>query len=232
MVKILGALSQKPTYLRFDLNIQLYNKCTFSEFQKEEHDTLDLIYEGAKFVLSHPQLFNEEVIMLECQNLFSLMIWNKVYSEKIIQEGLITNLLSLPNATTTKIVPYMLDMLISEQIPIENRIEIALKGAFLRGGSILLKDTWNSLDCLEPLLKTQPEIFSTKCHQILEAKPINSLDTKNLSYEKEEEKQNLFGMSQKKENQLSSAEYEICFKPGTSKLIYSLKNLFILTFPN
>ena len=222
---VMSDLSMKPTYYRFELNIGLWNKCSYSEFKKEEHDTLDLIYEGAKFVLINPQLFNEEAIMLECQNLLSLMIWNKVYSEKVIREGLITKLLSLQNGTKSKIVPYMLDMLISEQIPIENRVEIALKGAFLRGGSILLMDKMSSLQCLEPLLRINPEAFYTKFHQILTAKEIEGFK-KNFASEEEEKKEKPKKEDEMEEEEeeestikIAAAEYGITLAEGKSKLL-------------
>ncbi len=124
-------------------------------------------------------------------------------------------LISLQDESKMKIVPYMLDMLISEQIPIANRIEVALKAAFLREASILVMDRLNALNCLEDLLRVNPGSFSTKFHQLLGAEPINALDflksTQEEKEEKEEEKMNNI-------KQISAGEYKISFKKGISKL--------------
>ncbi len=245
VIRVLSALSQKPTYLRYNLNVGLYNIPPSNDFKKEQQDVLDLIYDGAKFILSNTHIFSEDIIMMECQNLFSLMIWNRVYSEKIIQENLLANLISLQDESRAKIVPFMLDMLISEQIPIENRIEIALKGAFLREASLILMDRRNALGCLEPLLMINKESFSSKFHQILGVKQIKYSKTSNNQQKvsaKAERKEGKEDETQKKSNQqkeeeekkkqkeddkviedmtkkISSAEYAISFKTGISKLL-------------
>ena len=210
--RILTLLSVYPTYSRYGLHVKLYNKGSFSEFTKEEHDKLDFIYEGIKFVLNNRYLFSENVIEMECRNLFSLMVWSRTYAERVIQEGLMMILISLQGAPKIKVIPHILDMLISEQIPVANRIEIALKGAFLRGGSILLMEKSNTLACLETLLRIYPESFKAKFHQILEVKRIDAGDKK----QEEEKKESSNETQEELLTKISSEKYMITFKQGIS----------------
>ena len=85
-------------------------------------------------------------------------------------------------------------------------------------------DKMSSLQCLEPLLRINPEAFYTKFHQILTAKEIEGFK-KNFASEEEEKKEKPKKEDEMEEEEeestikIATAEYGITLAEGKGKLV-------------
>lgn len=200
----------KPSHIRYKLLCELY-ETPCDEFSEEQQNKMDLIYDGLKHVLTNSESYDEKILELECNNLLALMMWDKKHSLRVLEEDLLKVILHLHGASKIEVIPFIVDMLIGNQIPYSIRSEINLKAALLRTASLSSMARLEMIHGLKTVLRADPNAFFAKFKELFD------LERLPQKY-KEDEKR-------KKEEEGSAADYTIILRHGQGK-----KFLFLFAF--
>ena len=145
----------------------------FSEFTEHEKAVLESIFKGALTTLRNWQFYDKRDVSQDCVNLLLLTVWDSTYVERIQKDNIVDLLLKLEGEAKTNVIPFILDRLVGDVIPLQHRIEIALKAAFLKPiKSAVLKEE-RSLYYLQVFNQADPKTFIQLVEELLTAIEFN-----------------------------------------------------------
>mgnify|MGYP000950704551 FL=1 len=176
----LTPFNEKPAENRIKKHASLY-ETPANDFNSVQLKDIELIYQESKKTLLNQSLFNTSTKKLDCANLLLMMIWNKEYAERAVNDGIIEHLFNLEGDVNTTILPFIVEMVIGNQIPFENRIEIALKAALLRAGSVKVLLGDDTVLALKPLLFENPILFRKIYQNLFTVKKLSDEEGKSTS---------------------------------------------------
>ena len=177
---VLAAFDLKPVENRLKKHADLY-ETPANEFQAAQLKDIELIYQEAKITLLNQSLVKARVKKLECTNLLLAMIWNKDYAEKAVNDGIFEHIFNLEGDVNTTILPFIVELVIGSQIPLENRIEIALKAALLRAGSVKVLLGDDTILALKPYLFENPNLFKKIYQDLFTVNELSNGEVKSTS---------------------------------------------------
>ena len=176
----LTAFSQKPAENRLKKHANLY-EIPPNEFQATQLKDIELIYQGAKKTFLNESLHRTDVKKLDCANLLLVMIWNKDYGERAVNDGIFDHIFKLEGDVNTEVLPFIVEMAIGNQIPLEKRIEIVLKAALLRAGSVNVLLSDDTILALKPYLCENPTIFKKIYQDLFIVKELSNEEIKTTN---------------------------------------------------
>ena len=176
----LKVFTEKPSENRLKKNAELYETPS-NEFHAAQLKDIELIYQEAKKAILNGSIYTEYAKRLDCANLLITMIWSKEYAEKAAADGIFEHIFKLEGTVNTTILPFIVEMAIGDQIPLENRIEIALKAALLRAASVKELVSHDTIVGLKPLLLERPNLFRKIYQELFTAKELSNAEEKSTS---------------------------------------------------
>lgn len=174
----LEIITDIPSLNRLKMNRELYEAGEFNETHKEK---LEIMYKGVSKTILNYEIYDQYPQEVDCLNLLILMVWNPEYAERCVKDGLIEKIFHLCCDCKTQKIPFIVDILIGDQIPPENRIEISLKAALLNSASVKALSKQEMLESLKPYILAYPQLFKKKFNELFtvsELPQANSTETK------------------------------------------------------